>query len=317
MLILSTLVLLGALRLTESRCTAQVTSSDILKGYKSNLAKLKSGDCTVRFNSKVKQYYRNAESARVVFAPQGLRIESRYLKDKAIKQFYADQPDYKIDDSTKTLTGYYIRTKKETIQWLDGMYTVAIQPLKQDTNEPAYVNIFDLRSFGLCTQASLFIGRDVDSLVEWLSNLKADSVAETSPNIFEVEWSKSYKDGASGKWTITFDRNKGYSPIKQILYDRDSEDEPWKVLESSETKWTKKSDAWVPIEFTCKDVANKETLEFKLDWQSVNQKIPDSLFGYEAFSPTPPPIVSVVKYTKIGREEIKPRGVAFKQKIVK
>jgi len=111
-----------------TRCVAQLSSSFILQEYKSNLANLKSGQCTVSFNPSLKQRYNGAQNALVRFSPQGLRIESRYLKDNAVDLFFYGRQNYEIPAATETLTGYYIRTNEKRIQWLEGLHKVEIDP---------------------------------------------------------------------------------------------------------------------------------------------------------------------------------------------
>jgi len=304
----SSLVLSG-MPCTMTRCVAQLSSSFILQEYKSNLANLKSGQCTVSFNPSLKQRYNGAQNALVRFSPQGLRIESRYLKDNAVDLFFYGRQNYEIPAATETLTGYYIRTNEKRIQWLEGLHKVEIDPSEAKTNQRRYVNVFDLRSFGLCCTSSLFKGRDVEVIVDWMSKLKADSVTEISPSVYEVKWSDSYPDGGASKWTITFDGNKGYSPVKQAVYERYSAAEAWRRTEISKATWIKKSGAWVPVKFTCRDHKVRKTWEFKLDWQSVNEAIPETLFGHEEFGLTPADIVSENEYPLRNRIELQ-RGLA-------
>ena len=314
LIIFLSLLLLG-IPCTAKRCVAQVSANFILEEYKSNLANLKSGECTVSFSPDANQYYNEAENLRLRFSPQGLRMEWRHSKARAIDSFFGEQTNYEIDDATKILTSYYIRTNERTIQWLDGMDTVTVDGSEPNTPVMGFNRVFDFRSFGLCSLSDLHQGTNVEVIFDWLSKLEADSVTEVSPNMHEIAWSKSYPDGGFGKWTITFDGSNGYSPVKQVLSERHSETVAWRIIESSETTWTNKSGAWVPTKFTFQDLVDDETLEYSFDWQSVNEAIPESLFGYEEFDPNPPDIVNVVDYSFGRRIVLKPRGVPFKQKI--
>ena len=71
------------------------------------------------------------------------------------------------------------------------------------------------------------------------------------------------------------------------------------------------------VQNVAKMAVAKKSFCASFDWQSVNEAIPESLFGYEEFDPNPPDIVNVVDYSFGRRIVLKPRGVPLKQKSMK
>ena len=182
----------------------------------------------------------------------------------------------------------YSRTPSESLLHVEGSNVIC----RYDPNWNILVRDarpFDSRLIGLQSLAEFDFRRSYEALRKKLESHTFSEVEREANGIFRLSWDGPGKPMLA-RLTILVDKTKQFSPVRTELRRKSllqkTANSPrgsveW-IEQASETQWTE-AGVWVPIKWTTREPKLKKTYEMKLEWESVNAPLADSLFSPEGF----------------------------------
>jgi len=202
------------------------------------------------------------------------------------------------------LGGKWIMTPSKNFLWNDwpGMPQIAIT--KPGLLKVSAISPFDVRCLGLLNWNRYDIGDlEIDEILRSWAEMKVEEVI-VEPNGFH-RFSGTGGPNQAVRRTVWLDESKGFAPVRMEVYTKQPggggayRTDP--VFASALT-WVKISDVWLPKtyhnEMSMGNGTIGETYDLTLEWDNVNQPLPQELFTAEGLSA---PKGTYVTETRLGR----------------
>lgn len=273
----------------------------VLEGMKAARAQLRSGVCDVDFLNNFGAPKPTDSAAatgvrgKITFSEDiGLRQEWIYPKHYADRVFLGHPDDVPIESTSQERTGYYVRTRDQSLQWFQGRGNIDI--LLPDAPAPPWSINFNLKAVGFASWVEFNRCLTWETLVEIFLKKPTSSVAQPSEHIYVLTWQLGSENS---EWIVTVDESQGFGPIHAMMRQRLGNDAPWRTVQDFTTTWKKISSAWVPVHHQAKisQLPEKPPTQLQIDfsWQIVNEPIPESRFEVASFGA--PETVAVLNST--------------------
>lgn len=134
---------------------------------------------------------------------------------------------------------------------------------------------FDVRTIGLEPSRRHGAWRSSDART-YFSSLPVEGRRLDEGRVIELTFLE-YKGLAQRR--VRLDREQGGMPVRMEMRYRRSPEDDWSDAKSTiDVTWEQRSEEWVPVEVESKDARTVHKLT--LDWQSVNEEVPEALFNW-------------------------------------
>jgi hypothetical protein len=197
------------------------------------------------------------------------------------------------DTGISEVTQHHIRTPDRWVQFVQVSDTEApgeITIYRRDEALPSGVKLYDTRAIGLLTAGAFQRHWELAEVFDRVYNaIPPTEVADEGAGI----WKLCGISGDGGyRYCLWVDRAHGFTPIRleesarAVPSARERPNRwPWSTVFASDTTWEQINDVWVPVRWHIADHKGGTTswsFAYRLEWESVNERPPVSLFAVES-----------------------------------
>jgi hypothetical protein len=247
------------------------TAELILKGMQDSRQRLLSGVCRIRGTRKDIRESHTIE--------EGLDLFCAFNFPEGLYRFDRNAPTQ--DGITKG--GRSIRTP-EHIYYTYGIDSEQLGGVMRDrvnSDTVGHIAPFDIRTVGLFNFVGPYWTKTFDDFYQGLRKGKLAAFSEEGQGVYRLTWAFEQAQVLATLW---LDSTKGYSWIRYEVASQQVDSEKTVI----ETSWNEINGAWVPTAMRLTNDhwhGSRNEAEWTIEWESVNEAVPDEYFALSSFAP--------------------------------
>lgn len=176
------------------------------------------------------------------------------------------------------------RTKNSFTYWIDGDEYVHIWPANRKASRQG-LRVLNLQTLGMASYVCESNRLSFEKVISQLCNPVSPTVDETNPDEVLLLWQHPNRSMTPER-RVWIRPREGFTPVRTELRGK-FPDGQWFVFETTETRWKKMNDVWVPVENTMVTHSTGRTLtysrNYSLKWEKVNEPIDSAEFDFRSF----------------------------------